>query len=156
MIGREQILALVPHQGAMCLWDEVVRWDDRDIMLQAANHRDPAHPLRGSDGRLRAVHLCEYGAQAMAVHGGLRAHANGERAKPGFLVALRGVAIHVERIDRLPGKLAGIATLLVDGEGGWQYRFRIEHDGVLLAEGRAAVIPQPQATTQENGTGQAR
>jgi len=153
MIGREQILAMIPHQGAMCLWDEVAAWDAEHIVLRAGNHRDPAHPLRSVDGRLRAIHLCEYGAQAMAVHGGLRARAAGERAKPGFLVALRGVDLHIDRIDRLSGPLQGTAMLLVDGEGGWQYQFRIEHDGALLAEGRAAVIPQPNATAQASETG---
>lgn len=142
MIGRDAILALVPHQGAMCLWDEVLAWDATTIRLQARNHHDPAHPLRGADGRLRAVHLCEYGAQAMAVHGGLRAQATGEVAKPGLLVALRGVALHVARIDDLPGALECEASLLVDGDAGWQYAFRIVHAGALLAEGRAAVLPQ--------------
>ena len=155
-IDRNQILALVPQQGAMCLWDEVVAWDAEHIVLRANNHREPTHPLRNEDGRLRAVHLCEYGAQAMAVHGGLRARANGERAKPGFLVALRGVDLHVDRIDLLPGMLNCTATLLIDGEAGWQYHFRIEHVGALLAEGRAAVIPQPHANPQASETGRAR
>jgi len=154
MIGRDEILSLVPHQDAMCLWDEVVTWDEQGIVLVAGNHRDPAHPLRNPDGQLRAVNLCEYGAQAMAVHGGLRARASGERAKPGFLVALRGVELQIDRIDTLPGLLLCTATLLIDGEGGWQYQFRIEHDGALLAQGRAAVIPQPRASLLANETGQ--
>ncbi|MFL6591780.1 MAG: phosphotransferase [Luteimonas sp.] len=141
-IDRARILALVPHQGAMCLWDEVVAWDDGSIRLRAWNHRDLAHPLRAG-GQLRAVHLCEYGAQAMAVHGGLRAQASGGIAKPGLLVALRGVELHVARIDDLPGALEGGAQMLSDGDGGWQYAFRICHGDVLLAEGRAAVMLQP-------------
>jgi predicted hotdog family 3-hydroxylacyl-ACP dehydratase len=143
VIGRDAILALVPHQGAMCLWDEVLSWDAGTIRLRARNHRDPAHPLRGADGCLRAVHLCEYGAQAMAVHGGLRAQAAGAVAKPGLLVALRGVELHVARIDDLPGALECEASVLIDSDAGWQYAFRIRHAGALLAEGRAAVMPQP-------------
>ena len=142
MIGREEILKLVPHQGAMCLWDEVVAWDPGTITLRARNHRDPTHPLR-SDHRLRAIHLCEYGAQAMAVHGGLRAQAGGGTAKPGLLVALRGVELRVARIDDLPGTIDCVAEVLVDSDVGWQYAFRITHAGDLLAEGRAAVMPQP-------------
>ena len=141
-IGRADILALVPHQGAMCLWDEVRAWDARTIHVSAHNHRDPAHPLR-SEGRLRAIHLCEYGAQAMAVHGGLLARDAGGIARPGLLVALRGVELHVERIDDLPGTLECSAEVLSDGDAGWQYSFRIEHGGTLLAEGRAAVMLQP-------------
>jgi len=141
-IGRAAILALVPHQGAMCLWDEVRAWDARTIHVSAHNHRDPAHPLRGN-GRLPAIHLCEYGAQAMAVHGGLLARDAGGIARPGLLVALRGVELHVERIDELPGALECSAEMLSDGDAGWQYAFRIEHAGALLAEGRAAVMLQP-------------
>jgi predicted hotdog family 3-hydroxylacyl-ACP dehydratase len=144
VLDRAGILALVPHQGAMCLWDEVVAWDRERISLRAANHRDPAHPLRDAAG-LRGLHLCEYGAQAMAVHGGLRAQASGGRAAPGLLVVLRSVNVHRARIDDLPGALEGEAGLLVDGDNGWQYAFRILHAGVLLAEGRAAVMPAADA-----------
>jgi predicted hotdog family 3-hydroxylacyl-ACP dehydratase len=139
MLDRDRIAALIPHQGAMCLWDEVLAWDGQSIRLRARNHRDAAHPLR-SGGRLRAVHLCEYGAQAMAVHGGLRAHEAGGVAKPGLLVALRGVQLHVARIDDLVGAIGCEAQVLVESEGGWQYAFRITHGDVLLAEGRAAVL----------------
>ena len=141
MIAREEIEALVPHKGAMCLWDEVVDWDAQRIALRAHRHRDPAHPLRSHD-RLRAVHLCEYGAQAMAVHGGLRARAGGGSARPGLLVALRAVELHVARVDDLPGALECEAEVLVEGEGSQQYAFRIRHAGLLLAEGRAAVVLQ--------------
>ena len=142
MLSREAIAALVPHAGAMCLWDEVLEWNDAGIRLRAGNHRDPAHPLR-SDGRLRAVHLCEYGAQAMAVHGGLLAQRDGGVAAPGMLVALRGVELHVARVDDLPGPIDCEAQLLVAGEASQQYAFRITHAGTLLVEGRAAVMLQP-------------
>ena len=142
VIGRDVILSLVPHQGDMCLWDEVLVWDARSIRLRAANHRDRAHPLR-SKGHLHAVHLCEYGAQAMAVHGGLLVRAAGGRAKPGLLVALRAVELHVARIDDLPGDLTCDAEMLTDGDSSWQYAFRITHDARLLADGRAAVVLQP-------------
>ena len=141
VIGLAEILSLIPHQGAMCLWDEVLAWDARTIRLRAHNHRDPTHPLRTSD-RLRAVHLCEYGAQAMAVHGGLRAREAGGVAKPGLLVALRGVELHVARIDDLPGPLDCVAEVLIDSASGWQYGFRINHGDTLLVDGRAAVMLQ--------------
>lgn len=139
ILDRDGIARLIPHQGAMCLWDEVLAWDAKSIRLRAFNHRDAAHPLR-SGGRLRAVHLCEYGAQAMAVHGGLRARDAGGAARPGLLVALRGVQLHVARIDALAGALECEAQVLVESEGGWQYAFRITHGDALLAEGRAAVL----------------
>ena len=144
MIDRVGILALVPHQGTMCLWDEVLAWDARTVCLRSGTHRDPHNPLRRGD-RLHAVHLCEYGAQAMAVHGGLLARERGARAAAGFLVALRGVALHVARIDDLPGPLDCEAEALVVGDTGQQYGFRITHAGILVAEGRAAVMLQPDA-----------
>ena len=141
MIAREAFEALLPHEGAMCLWDEVLDWDAQRIALRTHRHRDRSHPLRSHD-RLRAVHLCEYGAQAMAVHGGLRARAGGDSARPGLLVALRAVELHVARVDDLPGALECEAEVLVEGEGSQQYLFRIRHAGLLLAEGRAAVMLQ--------------
>lgn len=146
MIARADIEALVPHAGAMCLWDEVVSWNDGRIVLRAGNHRDPSHPLR-SGGRLRALHLCEYGAQAMAVHGGLQARAGGGEPRPGMLVALRGVVLHVGRIDDLPGWLDGEAEQLAASAASQQYAFRIHHAGTLLAEGRAAVMLGAAAPT---------
>ena len=136
---RAGILALIPHQDAMCLWDEVLGWDAEGVRLRARNHRDPSHPLRAR-GRLHALALCEYGAQAMAVHGGLLARAGGGSAAPGVLVALREVELRVARIDDLAGPLEAEASLLARSEASQQYRFRIFHEGRLLASGRAAAI----------------
>lgn len=139
MIDRDTLLGLVPHQGAMCLWDRVLDWDDTRIRLATATHRDPAHPLRGAQG-LRAVHLCEYGAQAMAVHGGLRGRAAGLPVRPGMLVALRGIRLHVPYIDSFDGELVGEAEAVAESADSQQYAFRILHGDRLLAEGRAAVM----------------
>ena len=138
------IASLMPHQGAMCLWQHVVAADADSVTVSTTTHRDLNHVLR-SQGQLRALHLCEYGAQAMAVHGGLLARVSSTPVRPGFLVALRGMRLHVQRIDDLPGALIGHATLLMQAEDSQQYAFRIEHDGRLLAEGRAAVMLQAQS-----------
>jgi predicted hotdog family 3-hydroxylacyl-ACP dehydratase len=131
--------ALIPHHGTMCLLDEVVAWDANAIHARSRSHASADNPLR-SDGRLRAVHLCEYGAQAMAVHGGLLARADGGVAAPGLLVSLRAVELMVARIDDLAGALDVHAEKIVGSDASWQYAFRIEHDGVVLARGRAAVL----------------
>ena len=151
LVDRDAIESMIPHQGAMCLWDAVTAWDASSVTLRSASHRDPANPLR-SDGMLRALHLCEYGAQAMAVHGGLRARdflaglrarESGAPVRPGMLVALRGVQLHVARIDALSGDVECVAEVLVESEDSQQYAFRIVCDGVLLADGRAAVMLGP-------------
>jgi len=139
LLERDRILALVPHQGAMCLWDQVLAWDQASVHVRAFNHVRPDHPLRAR-GRLGALALCEYGAQAMAVHGGLLARADGGQATPGVLVALRDVHLAVARIDDLDGALEGQAQLLAAGAGSQQYAFRILHGGRELARGRAAAM----------------
>src|SRR5256714_7947343 len=87
-ISKAEIRMLIPHSGLMCLLDEVTQWDDRSIVSISNTHRDPANPLRRY-GRLAAVHAFEYGAQAAATHGGLRARAAGTRPAPRYLGALR-------------------------------------------------------------------
>ena len=40
------ISSLIPHQGAMCLLERVVEWDERRVVLETATHRSPSNPLR--------------------------------------------------------------------------------------------------------------
>jgi len=138
-LSRAAIEALIPHKHAMCLWDEVLEWDAQRIVLRTCGHRDPAHPLRSGD-QLRALHLCEYGAQAMAVHGGLLAQVPGAVPRPGMLVALRDVELRVGRIDGFPAALECEARQLAASEASQLYAFRISHQGQLLAQGRATVM----------------
>ena len=148
LLDREALMALIPHQGDMCLLDEVIEWDTRRIHARSWTHQREDNPLR-SCNQLSAVHLCEYGAQAMAVHGGLLARDEGGKARPGMLVSLRGVELHVDHIDDLPVALDVRASVLLNSETGWQYEFRIEHAGQKLASGRAAVMLQPTALPAE-------
>jgi len=50
------------------------------------------------------------------------------------------VKLHVARIDELPGDLDVRAEKLLDAGSSWQYAFRVEHAGVVLAEGRSTVM----------------
>ncbi|WP_049620777.1 phosphotransferase [Frateuria defendens] len=143
MLDKTDWSHLIPHAGAMCLLDAVEDWDDTHVHAIALGHADAAHPLRGSHG-LHAVHLAEYGAQASAVHGALRARARGEETvRPGRLVSLRELVLAVEYVDALDGRLDVHAACLYADESGAQYAFRVEHRGRVLASGRAAVIHPP-------------
>lgn len=142
MLDKSNWSHLIPHQGLMCLLDEVVDWDDARLHARSASHRRADNPLR-NDGKLRAVHLCEYGAQAMAVHGAVLGRAAGAPAMPGYLVSLRAVELALTRIDDLPGDLDVHAERLLGSEASWQYAFRIEHAGSIIASGRAAVLLKP-------------
>lgn len=137
--SRAEVEQLIPHAGGMCLLERVLAFDDTGLHAQSDAHRDAAHPMR-RDGRLSALHLCECGAQAMAVHGGLLAARDGRSAPPGLLVSLRGVELSREFIDELPGPLDVYAQDVADSGAGWQCSFRIEHAGEVLATGRAAVL----------------
>jgi len=139
MNAANDIAGLIPHQGGMCLLERVLEFDETHVRCATATHRDPDNPLR-RDGRLSAVHLCEYGAQAMAVHGGLLARRAGVAARPGLLVSLRAVSFAIECADDLAGELVVEAERLVESEASWQYAFRITHDGVEVCAGRAAVM----------------
>jgi predicted hotdog family 3-hydroxylacyl-ACP dehydratase len=132
---------LIPHAGSMCLLDEVVDWDAMRLHARSGSHRRVDNPLR-ADGMLHAVNLCEYAAQAMAVHGALRERDAGGTARPGFLVALREVELKAERIDDLPGTLQIHVECLIAMADSLQYAFRVEHGGNVLASGRAAVMLQ--------------
>ena len=127
----------------MCLLDGVLAWDEKTIHAISAGHARPENPLRGELG-LHAVHLAEYGAQAMAVHGALLARADGvQKVRPGRLVSLRDVQLHAEYVDSLDGRLDVHAECLYADDSGAQYAFRVEHRGRVLATGRAAVIYAP-------------
>ena len=137
MLGRDEIAALIPHKGTMCLLERVIEWDQRHAVLTTTTHRALDNPLRLA-GRLRAIHLCEYGAQAMAVHCCLLGSTGS--AKKGFLVSLRDVRFHIDYVGDLAGELRVTAECLLDVGMSWQYAFEVRHDDRLLAQGRAAAI----------------
>jgi predicted hotdog family 3-hydroxylacyl-ACP dehydratase len=123
----------------MCLLDSIVAWDGGHVELLTRSHARADNPLR-REGRLAVICLCEYGAQAMAVHGALVARAAGALLTPGLLVSLRDVALADVRVESLAGELRVEAFRLAVGAGGLQYRFRVCHAGEELAIGRATVI----------------
>lgn len=142
MTGEPQIASLVPHAGSMCLLDRVVDWDEDSVRVATRTHRDPRNPLaRG--GRLHAIHLCEYGAQAMAVHGGLVAHSRGARAQAGLLVLLRDVELRCDFVETLDGELEVEARRVHATSTSWQYDFRVVYAGGTLIQGRAVVSVAP-------------
>jgi len=138
-ITKAEIRTLIPHSDLMCLVDKVVHWDDRSIACVSNTHRDPANPLRRL-GRLSAVHAFEYGAQAAAVHGGLRARAAGTVAPPGYLAALRDARLHVTRLDNIHVPLRILATRLYGESANTVYEFVVSAAAVLVAEGRVTIV----------------
>jgi predicted hotdog family 3-hydroxylacyl-ACP dehydratase len=134
-LDRRWLLDNLPHQDAMNLLDGIVEWDEVRVRAAARNHRSPTHPLRRA-GELPAVCGIEYGAQAAAAHGALVSR---EHAGPGLLASVRGIVLHVPRLDDVPGDLDVLAERLGGDDAGVLYRFEVASGGRLLVEGRVAV-----------------
>ena len=138
-IEKAEIRTLIPHAGLMCLLDRVLGWDDESIVCVSETHRDPANPLR-RDGRLSAMHALEYGAQAAAVHGGLRARSAGATAPTSYLAALRDVRLRVTRLDNISLPLQIHARRWFGDAGNTIYECLISAGDILLAEGRIIIM----------------
>jgi predicted hotdog family 3-hydroxylacyl-ACP dehydratase len=132
----------------MCLLDAVSDWSAGAICCRAFSHTDPANPLR-AEGRLGAANGIEYAAQAMAVHGALLA-ATDERPRQGYLTSVRGVQLHVTRLDDLPGELTVHAERQSGDGNNILYQFSLQHAGRCLLEGRAAVVLDAAALKEAN------
>lgn len=127
----------------MCLLDGVLEWDDRLIICVSNTHRDPNNPLL-RNGQLSAVHAFEYGAQAVAVHGGLQARAAGETAPPGYLAALRDARLHVTRLDNIESPLEIRARHLFGDTVNVVYECSVSAGNVLVAEGRITIVQRDE------------
>lgn len=143
ILDQESIRALVPHSGSMCLIERVLAWDDAQILCETNTHRAPGHPL-AEGGRLAAIHAVEYGAQAMAIHGGLLARAAGEApGQGGYVAAIRGAKIHRQALHDLDHPLRIHASRLAGEGGSFIYAIRVEAGGEPVAEARVTVMAQP-------------
>lgn len=142
-LDRAWIAAHIPHQGAMCLLDEVLSWDAERIRCRGRSHRDPDNPLR-AHGRLGSACGIEYAAQTMAVHGMLASARSpapaGRVPSAGFLAGVRGVRTYVHRLDDLRGDLVCDASRAAGDHSLALYDFTLSSDGMPLLAGRATVI----------------
>jgi predicted hotdog family 3-hydroxylacyl-ACP dehydratase len=136
------IAHLLPHRGNSLMIERVVRWDADEIVAATALHRASQNPLRRA-GRLAAVHLAEFAAQVMAIHGGLRNAADGRDPEPALLVSVRDMVLHRDYVEDLPGELEVSARALLLNPGSWQYSFTVTHAGTVIAAGRIAAKAQP-------------
>lgn len=139
LIDKQALCALIPHAGDMCLLDGVESWDDQNIRCFSRSHLAEDNPLR-EDGALAAVHALEYGAQAMAVHGGLLARRHEAGMRAGVLAGLRDVRLHAERLDQGDQPLQVDARRLLASGHSFLYQFEVRIGDRLVASARATVI----------------
>ncbi len=139
MLTTEALYTLLPHDGRMCLIDELIEWDAQRILCRTRSHLAADNPLRSDQG-LDAVHAIEYGAQAIGLHGGRLARAAGEPARGGVLVSVREVELHRERLDDTAAPLTIEAQRLLADDRNLLYAFALSLDHEPVASGRAAII----------------
>lgn len=134
---RAWIAAHIPHQGDMCLLDEVLSFDEHHITCLTNTHRRQAHPLAHA-GRLGAAVGIEYAAQAMAVHGAVLS--GGGPGRGGYLTSVRDARWAVERLDDIDGPLEVHAQRLSGDDNNVLYAFSVRAQGKELMSGRTTVI----------------
>ncbi len=140
MHDRAWIAAHIPHQGSMCLLDQVLSWDAEGIVCGSGSHRAMDNPLR-AHGRLGSACAIEYAAQAIAVHGALLNSTIGaDASRPALLASARAVELLVTRLDDLSADLRVSAQRLHSDSHGAIYSFAIHADSTLLARGRTSVL----------------
>jgi predicted hotdog family 3-hydroxylacyl-ACP dehydratase len=142
-MNRSWIEARIPHQGRMCLLDEVIEWDPHHIRCRTETHRAPDNPLRSHD-RLGIACGIEYAAQAMALHGALAGGAPGAGAggpsRVGLLAGVRDVRLHVLRLDDIESDLICEAAHLTGDSLTALYEFALRDRDRILLSGRASVV----------------
>lgn len=139
LLNRAWIESRIPHQGRMCLLDEVVGWSADRITCRTGTHRTAVNPLRAG-GRLGIACGVEYAAQTMAVHGVLLAPPAGRGPEAGFLAGVRGVQFHSLRLDDVPGDLYCDAVRIAGDAGAAMYEFEVRSATSRLLNGRATVL----------------
>jgi predicted hotdog family 3-hydroxylacyl-ACP dehydratase len=139
LLKRDWIEAHIPHQGRMCLLDEIVHWDPERISCRTRAHQATDHPLR-AHGRVGIACGLEFALQAMAAHGALIADAAEAKPRAGLLAGVRGVRWHVSRLDDVQTELICDAARIAGDRGTALYEFVLHTTSMRLMSGRATVV----------------
>lgn len=139
LVSKKDLCKFLPHSGAMCLLDSVLRWDMTTISCAASSHRDHQNPLRRTQG-LETVCGLEYAAQAIGVHIGLTASSINKGQTIGYIGSIKNLKIHSSHLDPFKDDLEIHAELLLGQETGFIYFFTIMAKLVVIVEGRASIF----------------
>ncbi len=137
----------IPHQGRMCLLEEVLGWDLTEIRCRTASHRAPDNPLRAR-GRLAAVAGIEYAGQAMAAHGALIAGLRHTPIRTGYLASVRNLILAVSRLDDIEADLVVRARRIAGDAETALYAFDLTAGEQALLSGRAGIVFGAPGTTE--------
>lgn len=126
-LSRVEIEGLIPHKGKMCLIDKVMDWDNQSIHCRTDSHNKFDNPLRFHN-QLSSLHLIEYSAQAIALHGGLLATKHARRLQNGYLAAVRNATFAMDRLDQCSSILTVKVVFITGLENGVVYRATVYND----------------------------
>jgi predicted hotdog family 3-hydroxylacyl-ACP dehydratase len=142
VLNAAEIAARVPHSGTMCLLHALHESSDTHVLCSTTSHHASDNPLRGASGLL-SCNAIEYAAQAMALHGAMTAAADAP-PQGGRLASVRGVKLHVPRLDTINGTLLVHAERVAGDTGQAMYRFTLRDEQQhTLVQGRATVLLTP-------------
>jgi predicted hotdog family 3-hydroxylacyl-ACP dehydratase len=131
----------------MCLLEEILEWDATRVRAASRAHRSATNPLR-AHGRLGSACGIEFAAQAMALHGALLERDAATAPTAGFLVSLRDLRLHVDRLDDVAGELVATVDRLAGDAVSALYSFELAAgravDARPLVAGRATVVLGPR------------
>lgn len=137
-LNHNEIRELLPHTGNMCLLESVRHWDGVHIVCTAVSHRDTANPLR-RDAQLPVIAGVEYAAQAVGVHGRLVSEKS-DKPAAGYLVSLRDLALHAQRLDDAGEVLTIEARRVAGGGDSVMCEFSVSAAERPLLSGRATLL----------------
>lgn len=139
ILTKPDIEALIPHAGGMCLLEQVFSYTDKEIICRTQSHLEVSNPLK-TDGKLSKMHLIEYGAQAIAVHGGLMELSLATVApKLGYIAMVK--AVKWGEFDPFTEFLEVTATAIMADEMCKLYAFCVTDAGLRnVCSGRVMVI----------------
>lgn len=139
LLNAAEIAARVPHSGTMCLLHALHESSDTHVLCSTTSHHAADNPLRSASGLL-SCNAIEYAAQAMALHGAMTA-ASDDPPRGGRLASVRGVRLHVPRLDTIDGALFVHAERVAGDAGQAMYQFTLrDEQHSTLAQGRATVL----------------
>jgi len=139
-LEKDALCKLIPHAGSMCLLDTVEYWDENLIICHTRSHLLPDNPLR-RDGQLSLVNAIEYGAQGMAIHGGLLTQSGTGLTGAAYLASLKEIEIESdESLDYYSSDLIIEAKRIFADVGNLVYDFSVSTEKSRLINGQALVI----------------
>lgn len=137
-IEFKTLSTLIPHTDNMCLWETVISYDELHISCQTKRHLDPQHPLK-INGKLFKSQLIEFGAQAIAIHGGLLGKNNAGKPRMGYLASVKN--IQYGTLNQDTACLTVVAEALIMNENSKMYQFTLQDaDSKMMCQGRILVI----------------